>query len=494
MLRKVFTDRRDSMERYFGNCTQSVKRTNLEVQQKMICLIFVLFFVMVGAASLIIHGWQIHPVYYLMIPLLLVFGLVTYWMQAHAPSYRMVQVECIIFYCLFFLEIMLIDVIPYPGTRSSWFPIMLVALSVVYIDRMIVYVLMEAGLVALYIWIDTTWKLRSIAESDTFNALASMCVSLICAYVILGMRGREAHNIRERKYENFLDSMFGVMGKEAIEVESMDYFRLKCEHEVCALLMVEVNDFAQIQSRNGKEVADEVIHQMGNALRSSFRSADLVGEDGDARFVILMRDIPDVSIVDGRCENVRTRMEKIRVGNIRDLQCSIGAVVDPGMDGYESMYKVAEDALYEAKLMGRGSYVKWAFPHTEVDTERAAVVLYALDTVEYKLLKARIAEKYRVLEAHSGNEILSLLSHHMEQIALVGLWWYAEDIRAEDILVFIRSRLKFASIPVMVLVNTEEERANAEFLGARKAFVAPIDVEDVARHVEQEAIPVNVNS
>ena len=166
---------------------------------------------------------------------------------------------------------------------------------------------------------------------------------------------------------------------EAATVDSLtglflrDYFFRRLQEEFhrsaryggsFALLMLDLDEFKQINDRHGHLAGDRYLRALGPALRGSLRLADLACRYGGDEFCILLPE------TDGA--GARTIAERIRVavsqlvvdaeGTPVRTTASIGLAVHPLHDAgdLKTLLRAADQALYRAKRLGRDRVVPWA--------------------------------------------------------------------------------------------------------------------------------------
>ena len=130
--------------------------------------------------------------------------------------------------------------------------------------------------------------------------------------------------------------------------------------EGCALLIVDLDDFKQINDHYGHMFGDEVLVKAAETIKNLFRSLDIVGRIGGDEFLVLMKDISDQEIVRKRCEQLNEEFHEIYKEHLGEnrLSCSIGVAFSPSHgDSYVELFHCADKALYEAKALGRDQYV-----------------------------------------------------------------------------------------------------------------------------------------
>jgi two-component system cell cycle response regulator len=127
-----------------------------------------------------------------------------------------------------------------------------------------------------------------------------------------------------------------------------------------ACLMVDVDNFKQINDAHGHLAGDGVLRQLGGILRREQRAVDIVARYGGEEFVVLL---PETASGGARIFADRI-LKKVAGHDFGDPHRSIHVTIsvgiacypDPRVQDGESLLKLADQNLYKAKVDGRNRY------------------------------------------------------------------------------------------------------------------------------------------
>ncbi|MCY1273401.1 Diguanylate cyclase VdcA [compost metagenome] len=134
---------------------------------------------------------------------------------------------------------------------------------------------------------------------------------------------------------------------------------LKNNQEGLALVMLDIDHFKQFNDQFGHPLGDRVLQHVGQLLRELLPPRGMAGRYGGEEFCVLLRDCQSLGAARAFAEQLRNKMQALRVKVRRTDQvldtitASFGlALAEPG-DTLESLITRADDALYQAKHNGR---------------------------------------------------------------------------------------------------------------------------------------------
>ena len=124
-----------------------------------------------------------------------------------------------------------------------------------------------------------------------------------------------------------------------------------------ALLIINADNFKQINDRFGHHNGDIALTLIARAIRSSVRAGDNVGRLGGEEFGVFLPMV-DRCGAETVAERLRRAVEKLAFvadGHRHQLSVSVGGVVFDHRTGFEELFKLADERLYAAKNEGRNT-------------------------------------------------------------------------------------------------------------------------------------------
>lgn len=154
------------------------------------------------------------------------------------------------------------------------------------------------------------------------------------------------------------DGLTGLLNKGAAE----DLARMKMagctrEGKKSVLMIIDVDDFKNVNDSFGHIVGDRVLATIGRIINNCFKGRDVAGRIGGDEFLVLLRDIDSHDVVRALADTLQNEVLNAFSGDLkRCVSLSIGIAVCPEHGTtYEKLFAAADDALYYVKSNGKMS-------------------------------------------------------------------------------------------------------------------------------------------
>lgn len=127
-----------------------------------------------------------------------------------------------------------------------------------------------------------------------------------------------------------------------------------------AVLIIDVDNFKQINDQYGHDGGDQVLLQVATLLSNNTRGGDYAFRLGGEEFLLVLVDVDKLKVTkvaDKLREQIAAERFHLHQGVTINVTISIGIAVHDGHPDYERLLRRADQALYEAKRTGRNRCV-----------------------------------------------------------------------------------------------------------------------------------------
>ena len=161
------------------------------------------------------------------------------------------------------------------------------------------------------------------------------------------------------------DHLTGLLNRRSLEVLFPTLSEGKGKDSGITALYFDIDRFKSINDTYGHAVGDAVLKVITTRLASTLRAQDAFSRLGGDEFVVLLPSISksEAAIVAERCRKlIAEKPIRLNETNIY-VTISIGAIWTRQESSFDTVLKLADQALYEAKAMGRNA-VSFKSDHT----------------------------------------------------------------------------------------------------------------------------------
>ena len=156
------------------------------------------------------------------------------------------------------------------------------------------------------------------------------------------------------------DQLTGLYNRRSlVELLPLEFERAKRYHHPLSILMIDLDDFKQINDHYGHGAGDLVLNTLGNILIDNTRRNDAVIRYGGDEFLVIMphTDGEQARVVADKILK-KTKETSISLSETAKISCSLslGLATFPaaGIETHEALLNQADQHLYTAKKEGKG--------------------------------------------------------------------------------------------------------------------------------------------
>jgi len=156
------------------------------------------------------------------------------------------------------------------------------------------------------------------------------------------------------------DEMTGLFNRSATMKQIRSFLSGEGKDGDHALLIVDVDNFKEINDTYGHLAGDQCLVLLANAIQRCFRASDIVGRIGGDEFFVLMKHVPSLDNVSQKASMLLEEMQAAAAGQPWKVSGSVGISLYRGSQSsstLEQLYDQADQALYRAKNQGKNRVV-----------------------------------------------------------------------------------------------------------------------------------------
>ena len=164
---------------------------------------------------------------------------------------------------------------------------------------------------------------------------------------------REAAWLRQKAQQDALTNLYN---KETTHNMIRRYLETEGVGGVHGLMVLDVDNFKEINDTRGHLYGDAVLAAVADKLRMQFRSTDIVGRIGGDEFLVFLKNVNSRTQLETQAAALQHAFASGKELDYR-ISCSIGAATYPEDGaGIDLLFQNADTALYRAKRQGKGRY------------------------------------------------------------------------------------------------------------------------------------------
>ena len=170
------------------------------------------------------------------------------------------------------------------------------------------------------------------------------------------------------------DSLTGLYNKEATRDHIEEFLIGEGKYGCHALFIIDIDDFKQINDTFGHLEGDNILKQLSLEIKSLFRNATIIGRVGGDEFMVFLKNITNIGLIQLKAAELCEVMQFTYIGNTKEFTISgtVGVSIKNSDDikTFNDIYKEADMALYDAKRQGKNRFS--IYSHISKDEENTS--------------------------------------------------------------------------------------------------------------------------
>ncbi|MBQ9120562.1 MAG: EAL domain-containing protein [Lachnospiraceae bacterium] len=181
-------------------------------------------------------------------------------------------------------------------------------------------------------------------------------ISVIGSTTDISSEKRAEEARQEMAYQ---DTLTHLPKYEGCEQQITQYFKQLDYAAICAMYLIDLDDFTKITQQYGRVFGDAVLLDFSARLRKKFRSQDILGRIGYDTFLVFVTDIRSMAEIEACANDLCTMLHELYSSESSSIaiRASVGVSVFPtNGNQFNDLYQHATQALYRAKHLGKDRY------------------------------------------------------------------------------------------------------------------------------------------
>ena len=170
--------------------------------------------------------------------------------------------------------------------------------------------------------------------------------------MIVTVNDRNQDESEEEEYtESGKDKLTGLYSRERGEKLIRQYLKIKPESELCALCIIDVDNFYEINDHYGREFGNSVLEEVAEKLTSVMRPTDIVIRLGGDEFMVFTKNT-NKSYIKSFGSSISKRVNSIYAGTDKEIgiSCTVGIVNTFYSNKYDELFDYAYKTLMFARV------------------------------------------------------------------------------------------------------------------------------------------------
>lgn len=217
---------------------------------------------------------------------------------------------------------------------------------------------------------------------------------------------------------DFSTKLFNKIAFQEIGLHMMELL----PNELVAMLVLDIDEFRTINERYGYEVGNKVIQCIAEEFENVFSRSDVVGRLGGDKFIVLMTKLPNQEQGKYKADEISKAIEFRCAKELHiAINASIGLVFTK-YDNFPTLYHKAEQALIEARKVGKGkTFIYGEAVPPVLNDNKPVILICSRDIQSYKAIALAYGDTAAFAMIMNYQELLEMFEKYRERICAICL-------------------------------------------------------------------------
>ncbi|ACD53981.1 diguanylate cyclase [Clostridium botulinum] len=188
---------------------------------------------------------------------------------------------------------------------------------------------------------------------------------------------------RKIKKQAFTDALTQISNRTAL----YDYMKNESDYSNIGMMLVDIDNFKDINDYYGHNFGDKVIVHVANELKKICNDAFICRFGGD-EFLAVFKGVENENII---CDKAEKILEKIHMYKEHDFSVSIGIAIGDDISDINRLLVKVDLAMYKSKELGKNRFMKYT---KELEAEKNLTLNIEKD-LKYAIAKNEVKVFYQ---------------------------------------------------------------------------------------------------
>lgn len=201
----------------------------------------------------------------------------------------------------------------------------------------------------------------------TIAAIAAVIAIALSVMLSFGVSSSVDKTVSVLSRKARIDMLTGILNKRSFEVMVDTVVKRASDQERYAFMLFDIDDFKGVNDNFGHASGDKILAGVGEIMRNTFRTEDLLGRVGGDEFCVFMNitgiDKEHTALIEKKCKELGASIKALSTDEVAEgtVSASIGVSVYPeNARSFSELYKLADSALYSSKNKGKNTFTIYA--------------------------------------------------------------------------------------------------------------------------------------